>query len=365
MLKQPKYSSYYQVIAGADIGGQAGVAYIRGYNEINLLPKQGWVKDWETKHFTLKNGEYTDYLPANIGCRLCSKKMRDILERYKSEKDVLQWLDAEVESITGEKRSYFILHFPVLLENVLDKKKSKYVRNILTKQVISPEACVGHEVFSYLEVSALSYIVSQKVKQELKNADCRGLIYIQMTPQRKSHIPKIIKRLYSLFYIKREQTDEKTIVRSKKNINWNQIEKMNLPPDFLDFIDHRKQLSYDEKKCTVGRIELTSMDSLIFGRIFVESKDENYKKGYYTIPVVDLIAECKDFDPWGILVWLPDNQFFGTWDCDHRKLRVFPNAVWGDIVAEPTKYLNALWNPQEVENKIFEPDDKYIFTEEA
>lgn len=356
-------TEYYDILPGAGIGGQAGVAYIKNGTEFNLPLKEGWIKEWQTKYFTLRNGEYTDYLPA-IGCRLCSEKMREILERCKSEKDVLQWLDAEVESETGEKRRYFILHFPVL-EDVLDKKKSKYVKNILTKQVINPEACVGHEVFSYPEESTLSFVVSQKVREELKKAGCRGLVSIQLSPQKKSYVPKAVQKLYSFFHKKRVQPDEKNIKQDKEHIDWAQIEGLNLPQDLIDFISHNKTLSYDKDKCIIGRIELVSINALISGRIYVEPKEKSFKKGYYTIPAVDLIAECEGFDAWGILVWLPDIKMFGTWDSDHRKLRVFHNAVWNDIVKDPIKYLNGLWNPHEVENTIFEPDDKYPFTEEA
>ncbi len=356
-------TNYYRITAGADVGGRAGVAFIKDYSEINLLPKQGRVKDWVTKYFILKNGEYTDYLPANIGCRLCSEKMRDILEEYKSEKDVLQWLDAEVESETGEKRHYFILHFPVL-EDVLDKKKSKYVRNVLTKQVINPRACAGHEVFSCIEESTISFIVSKKVREELKKTCCRGLIYAQISPKRKSYMPKEIRKLYRIFYKKGTLVKEKKITQSGENINWNQIQKLNLPADLVDFISRGKGLSYNEEKCTIGRVELVSLDSLILGRINVNPKEESFKKGYYTIPAVDLIAECEGFNAWGILVWLPDIQMFGTWDCDRRKLKVFPNTSWNDIVNDPPKYLNTLWNPHETQSIVFEPNNKYPFTEE-
>ena len=245
-----------------------------------------------------------------------------------------------------------------------DKKKSKYVRNILTKQVINPEACLGHEVFSYIEESSISFVVSQNVKEELKKAGCRGLTYIQMSPKKKSYMPKAIRKLSRIIDKKRGQANGKKIKQSKENINWKQIEKLNLPSDLVDFVSHGETLSYDEEKCEIGRIELVSMDSLVSGRIYVEPKEKSMKKGYYIIPAVDLIAECQGFDPWGILVWLPDIQMFGTWDRDHRKLRVFNNAVWGDVVRDPVKYLNGLWNPQEVENIVFEPDDKYSFVEE-
>ncbi len=359
-------TNYYDILPGASVGGQAGVAYIKNYTGLNLLPKQGLVKEWKTKYFSLKNGGYTDYLPANIGCRLCSEKMRDILDRCKSEKDVLQWLNAEVESETGEKRHYFILHFPVL-EDVLDKKKSKYVRNILTNQVINPKACVGHDVFSYIEESTISFIVSQRVREELKKAGCKGLVYLQMSPKKKSYVPKAIRKLCRIFYKKRVQTDEKKIRQNKENINLTHLEGLNLPQDLVDFISHGKSLSYDEEKCIIGHIELVPIESLMRGRIYVDkivSNQNDLREGYYIVPAVDLIAECEGFDAWGVLVWLPDIQKFGAWDCDHRELRVFSKAKWSNIVEDPIKYLNAQWKSTGAEIAIFVASDKYPFVEE-
>ena len=356
---------YYKVSSGSDIGGRAGVAYIKNYNELYLLPKEGTVTEWETKHFYLKDGEYTDCLPANIGCRLCSKKMRDILERNKSNKDALQWLDAEVESEAGEKRQYFILHFPVL-EDVLDKRKSKYAGNILTKHVINPKACAGHEVFSYIEESTLSFIVSQKVREELKKAGCRGLIYIQMSPKKRSYIPRTILKFCRIFNKINAQDDEK-ITQRKRNINWANLEGLNLPKDLVDFIGQGKSLSYDKEKCVIGQIELVTIDTFIKGRIYVdetEAIEGNSTRGYYVIPAVDLIAECEGFDAWGLLVWLPEKKMFGSWDSDHRILRVFPNIKWADIVKEPIKYLNVLWEPQKVENIIYLPNQNDSFINE-
>ena len=346
---------YYEVLSGASIGGQTGVAYIRDFTELNLIPEQCWVKEWETKHFSLKDGKYADYLPANIGCRLCSVKLHDVLEGCRSKKDILQWLDAEVKSEAGEKRRYYILHFPEL-EDLLNKTKSKYVRNILTKHVIDNQACAGHEVFSYIGGSKLSFVVSQKVREELKNAGCSGLVYIQISPKKKGYLPKIVRKFWNLVKkstLNKVKGMKKPIVL---NVNWEHLKELNLPWDLVDFLSHGKSLCYDEEKCVVGHVELVSIESLLSGRIYVEPNEENREKGYYTIPAVDLVVECEGFDTWGILVWLPDMQMFGTWDSDHRILRVFPKSKWSDIVKEPVKFLNALWVPEKIYNEIFVPE---------
>lgn len=349
---------YYEVSSGADIGGRAGVAYIQDFNGIDLLPKQGLVDNWSTKHFFLKEGEYTDYLTANIGCRLCSQRLHDVLEKCKSEGDIIQWLDAEVESESGEKRPYFILHFPVLFD-AIDKKRSKYVRDILTKQIINPKVCVGHTVFGYIEESRISFTVSETVRKELKRAGCTGLMCIRRSPQEKTYIPSFIHAIYSSLFNKKESK------QPVANTSWKETTTLNIPNELVQFLSLGKTLSYDKRRCAIGNVELVSVESLVLGKVYVESPKQSLKKGYYTIPAVDIIAECEGFDAWGILVWLPDQKKFGTWDSDHRQLRVFCSATWTDIAEHPVRYLNALWKPQEAENFLFEPDDRYPFTSES
>ena len=65
--------------------------------------------------------------------------------------------------------------------------------------------------------------------------------------------------------------------------------------------------------------------------------------GIAAVQAVDLIAACDSYDPHGILVWLPKEQAYGTWDMDHWDVAVFPGITWTDIEADPLTYLNAQW----------------------
>jgi len=303
-------------------------------------------------------------LASNIGCRLCSEKLYDILERSKSKKDVLQWLDAEVESESGEKRRYYLLHFPEP-GDLLDESKCMYFENNLVKHVLDIKACSGQEVFGYVGCSTVSFIVSQKVRDELKHARCSGLIYIRISPIKKSYLLNILGSLWKINKERFLNVFRGMKTPSVQNVNWDQIKGLDLPMDLIDFLEHNKSLCYNERKCRVGRVELVSIESLFFGRVYVNPSEESQKKGYYTISAVDLVAECEGYDAWGILLWLPDLHMFGAWDIDHRLLRVFPKAKWSDIVKKPIKYLNALWEPEQVENMVFVPNNKFTFTDEG
>lgn len=69
----------------------------------------------------------------------------------------------------------------------------------------------------------------------------------------------------------------------------------------------------------------------------------------------DLIQEVNDYDPEGILIWFIDLEMYGTWDCDHHRIFVFPNKSFLDIMTKPSIYINALWYPEKVENHELNP----------
>lgn len=65
--------------------------------------------------------------------------------------------------------------------------------------------------------------------------------------------------------------------------------------------------------------------------------------GHYLVLAESLIEDCEGYEPLGLLVWLPREGCFGSWDGDHRNLVTFPGARWADIIADPDRYLGALW----------------------
>jgi hypothetical protein len=147
------------------------------------------------------------------------------------------------------------------------------------------------------------------------------------------------------------------------------MSKMNLPEDLVTFLHANRQLEYDSDQCEAGRITLLSLNQLSLGEVYVDSEESPLAKtdphvgerGYYAVTAVNLIADCEEYDPEGILIWLPDLELFGTWDCDHWDVRVFPGATWTDIVNDPVKYINAQWEPNEVDNEFLVPWPRYPF----
>jgi hypothetical protein len=67
----------------------------------------------------------------------------------------------------------------------------------------------------------------------------------------------------------------------------------------------------------------------------------------YLVRAVSLVGTCEIYHPAGVLLWLPDAEMFGSWDDDHSTLWVFIGLAWPQIAADPVRYLNACWEPEE------------------
>lgn len=79
--------------------------------ELFFLPDRGPIANWVTPELDLVDGGFPDYLATDLGLRVCSDRMRRVLQASASPTDVLQWLPAEV--VCGsEIRHYWVLHFP-------------------------------------------------------------------------------------------------------------------------------------------------------------------------------------------------------------------------------------------------------------
>lgn len=131
-------------------------------------------------------------------------------------------------------------------------------------------------------------------------------------------------------------------------------ESSGIPEELLVFLASGQNLDYEPRAVECGGTTLVDAASLDVVDVWVVSVDHECpddphadEEGYYVVPCVSLLASAEHYDPEGILVWIPDLRRFGTWDSDHWDLVVFPRATWGDIVAEPGRFLNAQWDPDE------------------
>ena len=75
----------------------------------------------------------------------------------------------------------------------------------------------------------------------------------------------------------------------------------------------------------------------------------------YDISGVDLIKEIENYSPDGVLIWFPQFAEYGSWDCDHGLITMFPDVSWTEIMNDPGKYVNAQWYPERVNHYLLRP----------
>jgi hypothetical protein len=133
---------------------------------------------------------------------------------------------------------------------------------------------------------------------------------------------------------------------------------MELPPDLVAFLKARRQLDYEVSTCEAGRVLLLPQDQLrvrlyptdVDNGPIDNTNDPHFRElGCYLVPGVSLVAQCDGFDPDGLLLWLPEEECYGTWDSTHTLIEAFSRGVsWTDIANDPVLYINSLWNDERV-----------------
>jgi hypothetical protein len=127
---------------------------------------------------------------------------------------------------------------------------------------------------------------------------------------------------------------------------------LELPDDLVQFLTSGRQLEYDPTTCEAGRIRLYGLSELRLrtfaahcGGTPFEQADPDSSGGVYWVPGVDLVAACTgDYEPDGLLIWLPGERSFGVWDSSHDYVLVFGAEVrWSDIAKNPARFINAQW----------------------
>lgn len=137
------------------------------------LPMAGMVQRWEPLQLELEGGQYPDYLASDLACRICSERLREILQNHASPLDSLQWLEAIVSN-GADARQYFVLHFPQP-PDILDARKTIFAGDFVVKAVLSKHRVNGHHVFGYPNCGQLPLFISDQVRQAVERAHCTGM----------------------------------------------------------------------------------------------------------------------------------------------------------------------------------------------
>jgi hypothetical protein len=133
----------------------------------------GKVSEWEGLGFVLDGGIVVDYLANTYAFRLCSQRLRDVIDSQRGDGDVLQWLPVVAIDRRGAELPYWVLHFPEV-PDVINKAKSVFSGSVMIKACLDAEHVAGHRVFT-LSHYGVYLVVADQVKDAIRQAGCSGL----------------------------------------------------------------------------------------------------------------------------------------------------------------------------------------------
>jgi hypothetical protein len=149
-----------------------GVGYAEEGYDFDYLKEGQYYEHWMPITFILKNGSCADYQTNDLSWPLCSERLKNIIEQYKSPRDIIQWLQANVVCSKTEQKVYFILHLPEGF-NVLNEKKTVFSGDFPVKPYLNLKAIGEHHVFRY-RGSLFRPIVSAEIRDAIIAAGCTG-----------------------------------------------------------------------------------------------------------------------------------------------------------------------------------------------
>lgn len=138
-----------------------------------LLSGRDPVQDWSAPRLTIESDELVDYLPNSLGVRLCSRRMRDLIDANLGPSDIVQWLPTEVVDIYGTSHDYLVLHLPGD-DDVLNESRSIMAGDFVVKPVIDARKVKDRQVFRLPE-AMLTAFVSGEMRAKLADAAITGV----------------------------------------------------------------------------------------------------------------------------------------------------------------------------------------------
>lgn len=135
----------------------------------------GSVTDWKEVRFDLGPGELADYLANSFAWRLCSTKLRDLLDKSHAAVDGIQWLSTRVTLPDGAELPFWVLHFPDAAD-VVDKSKSVMAGPVLVKAHLDRRLVDGHRLFGFPNES-VRVVVADDIRRGIVAAGCTGMTF--------------------------------------------------------------------------------------------------------------------------------------------------------------------------------------------
>ncbi len=137
--------------------------------------RKGHIGQWQTPVYKIA-GKFADLLEGTDRALLCSPRLRQMIDQHRGERDVIQWLDVDVESKENQVRRYSLLHLPELLD-VLDQEHSKIMEpapddesRYVAVPCLRRAAAEDHHVFAVMCPPPLFGVNGTFVSDEMRKA---------------------------------------------------------------------------------------------------------------------------------------------------------------------------------------------------
>jgi hypothetical protein len=102
------------------------------------------------------------------------------LDEVKGERDEMQWPPAWVTNEDGERRRYWVLHFPEEPEDLLDIDLSTYgPLDEVVKGYLDRKKAVGRHVMPSPDGDFVSFLVSERGRNAIVASGCEGIEFHQ------------------------------------------------------------------------------------------------------------------------------------------------------------------------------------------
>ena len=167
-------------LVGHDNEGRYGVAegdeLLAASLTVRLEP-QAWMRDWEPIDIELVEGEFTDYLETHLPLRLCSVRMRGLINTFRAIPDRLQWLPVRVHQ-GEETRDYAALHL-LRSPSWLDAGHSRYKDGELIRPVVNRELAGGRRVLAPLH-DIVTWFVDDELVEEMEESRMTGIVFYEV-----------------------------------------------------------------------------------------------------------------------------------------------------------------------------------------
>ncbi len=117
--------------------------------------------------------------------------------------------------------------------------------------------------------------------------------------------------------------------------------KDELPDDLVEFLGSDRRLKYDPSACEIGVFTFRTLEEIEEIELIVRAEDH---KSTYPIRGLDLVKSCEEYDPRGMLVYIPSLRKYGSYDSELEVLITYRGMSWSDFLADPARYINAAWD---------------------